>query len=761
MTVPTQPVTIKLADFGGPAAAGITVTARASDVDHTIAGVFVGTDPVTGITDATGQVVLQLFPNALTPTGLGTAGTQVRVTAMIPNSHPLDVVAAIPNAPANLVDCLVEQDPVTGQVYAADAQNSANTAAADALQTQADRGQTALDRTATAADRVQTGLDRAQTGLDRVATAADRVATAADAAAALVSKNAAASSETNAATYAAAAATGAKFFDTIALGLAGVASTTTFGVKSGGSDGLLRPSLYKNNAGTAQFLYGVVPGSEIDGEIVQETLLSYSFSIRDYLGHAAVALSPDGTLNVDTLQVTYINGTTIAALQAAIAANSVLAHNADPLSTIVGVTPVMTFNDLYGRTAFEVESDGSVAMAALAVPVVNGFDVRATLRPANAGTFDGELIYFNNTGQSLAEGPGGPITLTQDFDNIGFPAAGAVSPSSYSALTVANCSNLGVQEPPLFGALGNIKTLLAAENGLVYTAHKYQLLGADNSHGSYSITALNKGNALYSAAISQAAAAASIAATENRTCIAGAVFWTQGEADAAMSIATYQAALTTLASDYNTDLKAATGQSQTVHFITYQTGSATANRNVAQAQLAASVAVANIHLACAMYVFNYQDSQHVDATGSKWLGGYYGLVYKRVAIDGVTWSPIRPISSVKSGKFANVKFNVMVKPLVLDTTQVPAQPQGGFTLVDAGGSDIPITSVSVSSPDTVKIVANTTIPVGAKLRYGFNPAIGKGAYTGGAGNLRDCQGDVATYLSHRLDNWCVIFEFAL
>jgi hypothetical protein len=521
---------------------------------------------------------------------------------------------------------------------------------------------------------------------------------AAAAAASLAAQTAAEDARDDAETYAAAAATGAKFYDTIALGNAAVANAATFGVIAGGSDGLTRASVYRReSAGVSTLLYAVLPASEYDAQF--------------------------------------------------------------PVYS--GVSPVWAMTDELGNTAMELASDGTLSIAEAVIPTINGFSVRASLRPTNAGTFDGELVFLNNSGQSLAGGPATPLTTTQEYDNVGY-TAGSSSPGAYSSLTSANCSSGGVLEPPLFGALYYIKVLLDAENGLAYTDHKYQLVGGDNSQGSLSILALNKGDALYNAAISQATSTTTIAATNKLIPLAGGVFWTQGEADSAMSAATYQGHLSTLATDYNTDLKAATGQTKDIAFITYQTGSATANRNVALGQLAASIANPLVHLACAMYVFNYTDAQHVDAESSKWLGCYYGLVYKRVMIDGTTWSPIRPISSIKSGSFANVKFSVPVKPLVLDTTQVPSQSQSGFTLVTSADVDIPITSVTVVAPDTVKIIANTTIPAGAKLRYGYSAATGKSLYVGAAGNLRDSQGDsVPMFLTHRMDNWCVIFEYSL
>lgn len=261
MTVPTVAVTVRLADFGGPAVAGVKITARLSDVDYTAAGTFVSTEPVTATTDATGLAVLNVFPNAVTPTGLGTVGATIRFTASMPGSRGLKVEAVIPNTACNLVDHVVDQEPNglgASEAAAAAAQAARDVALAAAASTDA-------DVIATAADRVQTGLDRTQTGLDRVATGQDRVATAADRVQTGLDRAAADTSATSASNYAALAATGAKFFDTIALGRAGVADTFTFGVKSFGTDNLARPTVYRRDSSTTQtLLYEVVPGSEME-----------------------------------------------------------------------------------------------------------------------------------------------------------------------------------------------------------------------------------------------------------------------------------------------------------------------------------------------------------------------------------------------------------------------------------------------------------------------------------------------------------------
>lgn len=138
MTVTTVPVTVRLADFDGDSVAGIEVTARMSDVDFTAEGTFVANDTVTAFTDASGIAVLNLFPNATIPTGLGTRGTTVRVRASMPGSRRLSVLAVIPNQACSLASCIVSQEPTgldASQLAAADAQAARDLAKKWAIQT--------------------------------------------------------------------------------------------------------------------------------------------------------------------------------------------------------------------------------------------------------------------------------------------------------------------------------------------------------------------------------------------------------------------------------------------------------------------------------------------------------------------------------------------------------------------------------------------------------------------------------------------------
>jgi hypothetical protein len=203
MPAPTVPVTVTLlSSDGGAPYVGVTVRARL-DVNEVYEG-FLISEVAEAVTDADGIAVLDLFPNAPSPAGLGTQGSTYRVWAAIPNARSLYVDARIPNQACNLEDVLVNSD-ATGltdwQLALSQAQTYALTARADATATSADAEQTA-------GDRVQTGLDRTAVAVDRAAVdtfAAQFGSVAAAIAAAQTAENNAETAETNAETAQAAA----------------------------------------------------------------------------------------------------------------------------------------------------------------------------------------------------------------------------------------------------------------------------------------------------------------------------------------------------------------------------------------------------------------------------------------------------------------------------------------------------------------------------------------------------------------------------
>lgn len=762
MPVPTQPVTINLADFGGTAAADVTVTARLSQVDYTADGTFVSTEPVTGVTDVNGQVVLELFPNALSPDGLGTIGSVVRVTARIPYSLPLDVLAMVPDHPCNLVNIVVVEEPTgLSQIQIAvraaiDSRLYPNTYAVAPL--------TRPDGTARQPGDRYLDTDFLEWRWSGAAWINLEASARASATAALVSAGVATAKALEAANYAAAAATGAVFKDTIALGLVAVADGQNFGVKAGGADGLLRPTVFRRDtAATYTLLYAVVPGSEYDSE--HRDMLDARFSYGDSDGNLVIRVGSASTLDV-------------------MAPLTVDATGGMKTSS-VSLLPSTTMKYSYALG----DADGNLRQAVDLSGKIVGDVSRTTGMTAlrTGGTYDYDINFFPIYGQSLSVGQARPaVSRTQKHDNLMFvdgmrPQYDHVADSDavrYGSFVPAieenSAADATLGETSCTASGEMVKQLIQAEDGLVYTAQGYQLLHSAPGFGATTIAQLSKGTAHYTRLMTQVAYGLANASALNKSFAVQAVGWMQGESDAATTQAAYYAALNTLIADINTDAKAITGQTKNIYLISYQLATE-ATPKIGLAQLQACNANPLIRIATPMYIFDYQaaGNVHLMTESQRLFGAYEGLAYKRIVIDGVDWKPLQPVSSTRSGNCAYVKFNVPVGKLVLDTSYVTQNTNYGFELFQADGvTPIAITGVSLRGSDTVKITAGAAIPAGAKLHYAWSgTATNYGRKKGPRGNLRDQQGESFTGhqavifdpagMNQPMHNWCVIFDWSL
>jgi hypothetical protein len=481
----------------------------------------------------------------------------------------------------------------------------------------------------------------------------------------------------------------------------------------------------------------------------------YAWSILDAGHNAAIGVKDDGTFVAKEMEVTKVK---------------IEGLDASQIESSPHFGYAVVVEDGEGKAAVGVKLDGTFVAKDIEVTNINGAPYSSSSASANivalrGGVYSHQINFINNAGQSLGEGstPATSITTTQEYDNLGFPAR-ANSPSSFVPLTVANTQVIGRAESPMYGTLGHIKELIEKEQGISYTDNPYQLVGCNNAYSGSSITTLNKGTARYDYSISQVLSAYTLAGGMGKTMAFQAVTWTQGEnpADTSMGKDAYKALLKQLAIDYNNDGKAITGQFNDVAFITYQTNTVDpADRGTAIAQLEASNESSLISMACPMYQFTYGDTLHITAESSKWLGGYYGLVYKRVVIDRQEWKPLQPIGHSISGNSIDLIFNKT--GLVLDATLIPAQTNSGFDVVDGGGSPVTVSSVAVISPNRVRITLAAPPASGYFVRYGFNTAVGKSPFFGGCGNLRDSQGDFLVYeaISKPMHNWCVFFNYSI
>lgn len=329
MTLKTVPVTGILYNPNGSVSVGTSVVATLTVMD-TDGGVVVPTQ-VPATTDSTGSFTLNLWPNSR-----GVNGSQYRVRANVPGALPgvllLNVLITVPDSdPAtpvpistitNRVGPAVLSDAVAAmlaaQAYAVQSQGAGASATAAAASASAAAGSALSvaflyplqyasspttrpdgsaiqngDRYNNSTDgteyiRINGAWTNAANSAQAAASSAAAASTSAgqastSASSASSSAGAASTSATQAGNYAAAAANGAKFYDTIALGLAGVTSGNTFGVKSGGSDGLARPTIYRNDSGSATFLYQVATGADVDSNT--SNVVRNQMAVGDYTSH--------------------------------------------------------------------------------------------------------------------------------------------------------------------------------------------------------------------------------------------------------------------------------------------------------------------------------------------------------------------------------------------------------------------------------------------------------------------------------------------
>lgn len=85
------------------------------------------------------------------------------------------------------------------------------------------------------------------------------------------------------------------------------------------------------------------------------------------------------------------------------------------------------------------------------------------------------------------------------------------------------------------------------------------------------------------------------------------------------------------------------------------------------------------------YFLPYSDGLHLNSVGYQWLGEYYAKAYHQHVVQGVPWSPLRPIDITRTNEFITVTFTGGVGGLAWDTNLV-ADAQRSFYLPIFGPS---------------------------------------------------------------------------
>lgn len=214
-------------------------------------------------------------------------------------------------------------------------------------------------------------------------------------------------------------------------------------------------------------------------------------------------------------------------------------------------------------------------------------------------------------------------------------------------------------------------------------------------------------------------------------------------------------------SDFEIDVKALSGQTSPVYFLSYQVSwGVQSNKDIALAQLDFAQTSQRAYLATPTYHLPYAgDNIHLTAVGYKWIGAYFGRAYASL-VKGEQPQWLNPKSATIRGIELRVRFDVPRGPMVLDVTNLAATTDFGFRVTD-GGSSASINSISIDGADVVIVLTST--PSGAVVvRYGLD-YLGSGLTitNGASGNLRDSTADVITISGVEKPLWHVCPSFEL
>lgn len=578
---------------------------------------------------------------------------------------------------------------------------------------------------------------------------------------------------------AAQALAGSGVFDTTAAGLAATTTGQYFSVPGADAGDYL--ILYRNNAGSAVEVKRYPSAARVDAveasvqQVADETEgyraagdpilpiapVGFAWAVVDRHGMVAAGVTDDGTFKAAAFDTTRVIAEAVAV-------------NTDELSGHPPHGYATAVIDPAGNMAFGITLDGKTRALDIEPQAINGIPTALVTAGSvkTGGRFHADINHIISYGQSLSLGNGAlPIqTATQPYDNLKFNggvraqdggADVAANHASFVPLVETMNPSSGNGETPAGYATTMVKRLLLSENLLSHTQQSYQLLASAPGEGNTSIAMLSKGSLPYTRLIADITYGYSLSQAAGKSYNVTAVLWSQGERDLSLgtTYAAYLAAFNTLYADLNSDAKAITGQANDIKLIAYQVSQPGSQPwTVAIAQLDASRADPRIVIACPAYCTEpaLAGDVHKSGKGSAHLGAYYGIAYKRTVIDGLPFLPLMPVATERQGTVVTVRFAVPVEPLAFDTTQLAARTNHGFTLVDNTGAAVTISSVTLTGPNSVRIVAAAPLPANSRVRYGYS----SGSVPGG--NLRDSQGAALTAElpggQVRLDNWCVAFD---
>ncbi|GAB6012921.1 sialate O-acetylesterase [Viscerimonas tarda] len=286
-------------------------------------------------------------------------------------------------------------------------------------------------------------------------------------------------------------------------------------------------------------------------------------------------------------------------------------------------------------------------------------------------------------------------------------------------------------ECPVTGLVNHLRLKQASESPEIDN----RFIATSAGKGGASIASLSKGNTLYFDYPAALKAAYSITARTGSTITCPAIFWMQGETDAANETPKndYKAALMKLKNDMQSDAKSKYKQAKNPVFYTYQcVAQKTREAEISKALL--EVSNENEDVFCVGPVYPASDfGIHLDGNGYRWFGEMMAKVYYRTKVLGEDFKPLQPkelLRDASNAKRVIVKFLVPKLPLVLDTNTLTKVTDYGFEVFNNGVKQT-ISSVTIDG-DCVLLTCSNNLSGKIEVSYAGTTASWRGH-----GNLRD------------------------
>jgi hypothetical protein len=397
------------------------------------------------------------------------------------------------------------------------------------------------------------------------------------------------------------------------------------------------------------------------------------------------------------------------------------------------------------------------------------------------------------TGQSLAVGDhGNPIkSTTQPYGNLKLSTGTLAWPvdANDAKLTLVPLTEPvgrlargypsawpeNISGETMHSSMGNQMTVLArAGNRDLVSVH-----GEFGENGQC-MTYLHKGakpdgvnGRAFQATLIEAQAITRLAAAAGKTYGVGAIALVHGECDSVNL--TYEDDLVKLWTDYNTDLRAITGQAQKIPMLVSQQNSTSSHSASTLAQWQVGVHHPE-DFVCVGPKYQYPcatDGTHLTVDGYRLLGEKMGQVYFERRVLSHDWQPLQPTSLERKGdRIISVKFHVPVLPLAWDADLQPPHQNSmlewalgkGFE-VRAGTKRLTINSADIvcSTGDTVEITMADELPAaGVIVTYALygesSPRLVPVTGTARWGLLRDSDPFVGSSTQQAQPNYAVAFE---